>query len=240
MALTDYQAIVPRLVRDDSGNTTAADVDRAIASAVLQYSGDSPRTLVADLTWPATGYAYTGTLPDGLTADSDLIGLEYPIGVQPPVTVPVTLSLTPGGLQILAAESLPTAAAARLTYTAAHVLVGVGSPQDTIPLAHRDAVAYYAAHLLCRELAAQYSGERETTIGADGSNTESRARNYAARSRELRAAYFAALGLADPMPSASGGGAAARGGGAPPAAGAVASWPARDRRWVRSNGVLGS
>lgn len=63
--------------------------------------------------------------------------------------------------------------------------------------------------LLCQQLAAYYSAERETSISADGSNTESRARNYAYRAKDYRAAYFAGIGKADPVAQAASGGAGA-------------------------------
>jgi hypothetical protein len=121
---------------------------------------------------------------------------------------------------------------ARVRYSAdmaaAHVL---DADNDTIALEHRLPVAQYAAHLLCQQLAARYSGERETATGADVARTESRARNYAARAKEYRAAYYQGTGQADPFAPAG----APAGGQA--AAAAVVSWPGR-RRHQLTRGAL--
>lgn len=130
---------------------------------------------------------------------------------------------------------------ARLRYSADFPLVEVpaGSPpinceqlisvdgEDTVPALHRLPVACYAAALLCRQLATYYSGQRETTLNADNSHTDVRARDYAARANEYRATYYLALGLSDPYARHGSGGAASGSGVA--AAAAVKSWPGRQR-----------
>lgn len=226
MAYTDYTALLPKLVRETGDKLLTADFERAIASAVLQYSTDKPRTLVANFTWEETGY-FADTVPAGFTTDSALLQAEYPLGNVPPTLVGMSPFVTSGPLGLVCETTLPAGAVVRITFTAAHALVGGGTPQDTIPLRHRDAVAHYAAHLLCRELATLYAGERESSIGADGSSTDSRARNYAARSKDYRASYYAGLEMADPMQVASGSG----GAGASVGAGAstVVSWGSRPR-----------
>lgn len=105
----------------------------------------------------------------------------------------------------------------------------VDVPAD-IPAHHWLPVAQYAAYLLCQQLATRYSGERETAVGADAARTESRARSYASRAREYRAAYFAGTGQPDPFKQAD------LGAGLAPSS-AVASWPGR-RRAVLMRGAL--
>lgn len=107
----------------------------------------------------------------------------------------------------------------------------VDADVDTIPLEHRLPVAQYAAHLLCQQLAARYSGERETAVGAEVARTESRARAYAARAKEYRAAYYQGTGQADPFAAPG----SAAGGQAPAAS--VTSWPGR-RRHQLTRGAL--
>ncbi len=95
---------------------------------------------------------------------------------------------------------------------------------DAIPQAHRLPVAQYAAYLLCQQLATRYSGERDTAVGGEVARTESRARNFAARAKEYRSAYYEGTGQADPFAAS----AAGSGNGLAPAA-AVTSWPGRRR-----------
>ncbi|MDP3614517.1 MAG: hypothetical protein Q8R98_21950, partial [Rubrivivax sp.] len=152
-------------------------------------------------------------------------------GQQPASLVGLLQYVTEGPLGLLCETSLPAGALLRITFTAEHELVQGTTPKDTIPAKHRDGVAAYAAHLLCRELATLYSAERESSIAADGSNSESRARNYAFRAREFRSAYYATIGVADPMASGTGGNSASSATGA----GAVVSWGSRARPSWRTN-----
>ena len=62
-------------------------------------------------------------------------------------------------------------------------------------------------------------------MGSDASLTETRAREFAARSKELRAAYCAGVGIADPFKATAVGNST----GATAAAGVV-SWPSRNPR----------
>lgn len=225
MALVDFQNLVQRLVRAPAELVTADDIDRVIGSAVRQYSTDRPRTLVRDVTWLDTGYY--GPVPAELGVDSQVLEAEQPIGDVPRNLRQVALAIIPPEvLQLVCEDSLAAGDVLRLQFTAQHEL---DAGNDTVPSEDRDALGSWAAHLLCRELATYFSGERESSIGADGSNTDSRARNYAARAKDYRAAYFSALGITDPMASGSGNGAAPVAG-----AGAVATWPARERPWFRT------
>lgn len=235
MPLADYQQTVPRLVRcQQTELVSAADVDRAIAAALVQYSGDAPRQQVLDVTWGVAGYM--ADAPPEIRADSRILQAEYPVGQTPVVLIGVALQVLPGDdLALIADTHVSAGATVRLTFTGPHTVVGGGQAQDTVPEAHRPALSWLAASFICRELAAHFSGERESSIGADASNTESRARNYAQRAKEYRAAYFAALGLSDPMLATSGG---AAGGGAASAAGTMVSWPGRQRGPGRVPGVL--
>ncbi len=201
MSLAYLQALLPRLVREQVRNVTPADIDRVIQSAVSQYSADKPRRLVDDFTWGANGH-YSASMPPEASSYTVVLQAEWPIGQQPLQSVGVTLYLTETELKLVCEQALQAASVVRVTYTAEHVVAGGLTPRCTVPQRDLDHVGHYAAHLLCRELAAQYSADRESSIAADGSNTESRARNYAARSREYRAAYFAGIGAVDPLQAA--------------------------------------
>jgi hypothetical protein len=236
MSLAYLQNLLPRLVREQPHNVGTGDIDRAIQSAVSQFSYDQPRRLVDDFTWGADGH-YSASMPPEATSYTLVLDAEWPIGQSPKQTVGVTVYLTETALRLVCEQPLTAAAVVRITYTAEHVVVGGTEPRCTVPKRHLDHVGFYAAHLLCRELATQFSAERESSISADGSNTESRARNYAARSREYRAAYYAGLGLVDPLQAAGQGGAA--GMGVTPGASATVSLGRRARPSWRTNDVLG-
>ncbi|HSV78902.1 MAG TPA: hypothetical protein VLK85_06805, partial [Ramlibacter sp.] len=82
-----------------------------------------------------------------------------------------------------------------------------------------------------KQLATLFSGERDATINADQSNTESRARNFAFRSKDYRAAYYAGIGKADPQGDKSGGTS-----GEPAAS--VSAWPGRTRNSLTRGSYL--
>ncbi|HSV81486.1 MAG TPA: hypothetical protein VLK85_20000 [Ramlibacter sp.] len=231
MAFADYQDLVDKMVRAPGGTDSIATADRdmAIELARLRYSQDAERELVEDVVWAATGYF--GPLPADWAEGSYLKQAEYPIGYQPATLIALAIYGTPFEQQLVVEDALPAAATVRVTFAAPHLLNGGGTPADTVPLAHREAVASYAASLLCGQLAAHFSGEREASISADGSHTESRSRNYATRAKEYRAAYYAGIGKADPR-AAKGGSAAAVG---EPAA-SVSSWAGRTRNSLTRQG----
>lgn len=228
MALADIQQLTLDLARDQ-GDVVASDArNRAIEAARLQYSADCPRPLVVDIAWPEGDWA---PVPDGWTHGAWLVSAEYPVGRQPRELIEVAAYQTPDGWQLMAASPVPTGAVVRLSFMAGHEL---SATADTLPAHHRLPVAQYAAHLVCHQLATFYSAQRETSLGADASMTETRAREFAARAKELRAAYYAGVGVPDPFKAAAGGGAS----GAAAAAG-VATWPRRNPRFglVRRGGL---
>lgn len=233
MALADYQQLVDSLVRD-SRTLTPTDRDRAIELARLRYSTDAERLLAQDVTWLADGYF--GPLPAGWVAGAYVMGAEYPLGEQPAAVIELGVYLQPGAVeQLVTQEALPAGAVVRVTFAAPHQLSSAPAA-DTIPARHMEAVASYAAHVLCKQLAAHYSGERETSIHADASNTDSRARNYAQRAKDYRAGYYSGIGKADPQGSSAGAGAGAAGSsGASAPAASVGSWSGRRRNVIRTN-----
>ena len=223
MALQDFQQLVDALVRDQSGITSATDRDRAIGLAVARYSADVPRMLLEDVTWLATGHE--GPLPAGWVDGAYLRQAEYPIGEQPVSLIDVSVYRDPAGQSLLSAELLAAGSVVRVSYSAPHQLAESPAAIDTTHPDHQEALASYAAHLLCKQLSAHHSGDRETSINADGSNTESRARNYAARARDYRAAYYAGIGKQDPQAPLSRDQVSAA---VDPAA-SVSAWPGRAR-----------
>ena len=225
MALADFQQLVKDMVSDQDKTLTPEVRDRAIEQARVRYGADLPRELQADVAWPELGVF--GPVPAGWGEGWHVLHALYPIETRTPIYLDAYRKPA-GGWGLECINALPEGAVVRVAYTAPHAL---DADADTIPPEHRLAVAQYAAHLLCQQLAARYSGERETAVGGDVARTESRARNYAARAKEYRAAYYQGTGQADPFaPAGSPAGGQA-------AAAAVASWPAR-RRHQLTRGVL--
>jgi hypothetical protein len=194
--LADYEQLVADLVRDDATKLALAEKDRAIAAAVERYSEDRPQEKAEDLT-PTS--ANELPLPAAWVADfSVLRSLEYPIGDVPPTFLDqasYALYRKPSGLVIQTQSAVRVAAGTvRATYTYKHVLdAGV----DTIPVAHRQAVASWAAAVACRQLAAFYSSGTDSTIQADSVEQQSKSREYAKRAGELEKFYLNELGIED-------------------------------------------
>lgn len=192
MAIEDYQALVDSLVRDDSGRVSIGDRDGALALALERYSQDRPRDAVEDIV--AAGSLIN--LPTGWQADfSALLDLEYPVGKVPPRMVDRegwSLYRGPAGQQIMVLAAINGTVRAR--YTIRHQLT---SALDTIPTQDREAVAKYAASLVCDQLASMYSSDTDSTLGADRTQGQTRAQAFAARGREYRKQYQAALGIDD-------------------------------------------
>ena len=230
MALADIQQLVDDMVTDQDAVTPTVR-DRAIEAARVRYSTDCERELVEDVTWAVAGF--DGPLPEGWSMGAYVRQAEHPIGRQPVALIDLAVYQSPAGQSLAATHQLPEGAVVRVTFGAPHLLQGGVAPADTIPRAHREAVAQYAAYVLCQQLATRFSGDQETAVGADVSLTETRARAYAARAKEYRTAYYLGTGQVDPFakPSAS-----SAGSGATPAA-AVGSWPRR-QRGLLTRGVL--
>ncbi|MBF9263390.1 hypothetical protein [Paracidovorax cattleyae] len=224
MPIAEYQQQVDDLLRDQAGVTTADARDRAIDQAVTRYSSDCPREVTEDVVWPQLGVF--GPVPTAWREGDWVREVEYPIGQRPAALIHAGIARMPEGWTLESMQALPAGAAVRVRFLAAHDL-------ETIPARHRLAVAQYAASLLCHQLAVHYSGQRESSMGAEISQTETRAREYAARHRELRTAYYIGTGQPDPFAKAT----AATASGEQPAA-AVASWPGRRRLGLVRRGGL--
>lgn len=193
MPLADYQTAVEDLVRDRDGVVSDTQRDAAITAAVAQYSADAPRQVPVDQTATAAGNALA--LPDGWIDDSVLVSAEFPVGQWPPSMLDASdtqIYATPDARQLRLPVQLAIGDTVRVTYTAAHLL---DADDDTIPARHANAVASYAASLLCGQLASYYAGESESTISADTVDRKTKSDRWRARARDLLAAYVAAVGV---------------------------------------------
>lgn len=214
MALEDFQNLVKDMVSDQDGVITDEVRDRALGEACMRYSADAPRLELEDIVWPVTGVF--GPVPAGWTDSSVIQSVEFPVGKRPASMVFADAYRTATGWGLECEQALPGNALVRVCYQLPHVL---DATADSIPRRHRLPVASFAAHLLCQQLATRFAGDRETTLGSDMSRTESRSRNYAARAKEYRAAYFAGIGQLDPALQDAVAGSAVS---------AVVSWPRRN------------
>lgn len=207
--LADLLPLVDGFVRDEAQRLSLDERLSAIALAVVRYGGDRPRTRVEDVA--ATG-PDTLPLPLGWSADSDLVGAEYPIGESPPAELGCTLYTAPSGAVFRLGDAVGVGAQVRLTYTVPHV---ISDTEDTVRPAHREPLAAYAAALLLDGLAAAAINDGDPTIGADSTDRRTKSQEYASRARACRKIYDEALGRGSD--------------GGPVAGGTVVSWPSRGR-----------
>jgi hypothetical protein len=164
----------------------------ALAEALQDYQKWRPRVLVADIAG-ANGYDYALPL-DWVGGESVLQRIEYPAGSWPPLYLEDedwTIYHTADGtlLRMLLYRPGPTQTL-RLTYTAPYTY-------ETLPAADVNAIANKAASIACRWLAAHYAQEGQSSISADVTNQESKARQYRDLAKDYAEAYETHLGLSD-------------------------------------------
>lgn len=193
MSLSDHQTAVDRKAQAPAEIVSPADRDAAIQVAVLRYSQDRPLLRVADVV-SAGGYVLP--LPAGwVPGESALLSVETPVGSRPPallVSGAFAVQVTPSGEEIVLAAALDAGAAARLAFEGPHTL---SAATDTVPAKDRDALACWAAAVLCDQVAAHHAENREPTIQADRVDYTSPAREWAKRAEAYRALYFKLLGI---------------------------------------------
>lgn len=192
--LSDFQTLTASLVRDEEGKISVDERDQAIALAVVRYGKDRPREEVEDVTGDGTQYLDLPTLWEA--GVSGLRAIEYPIGNIPPSYIEAGawgIYNMPGSVQrIVLQQAVGNGADARLTFTVSHIVSAVA---DTVPLADREAVACWAAALLCDQLSSLYSGTSDPTIQADSVQHQSKAAEFAKRANSMRARYYGELGI---------------------------------------------
>lgn len=207
--LADVQTLSDDLVRDTGARISAEQREAAIAIAVARYSVDRSREDVAAV---ASADGLRLPLPTGWGDGMTVTAVEWPLGEIPPSHVRHVMNRGLSGLEILLGASIGADATAHVHFTRPHV---VSATEDTIPLAHREAVAAYAAALLFEQLAAVASANSEPTIQADSVDHKSQAAEYAARARSMRKRYAEVIGALDAPATRP--------------ASAVVGWPIRKR-----------
>lgn len=194
MALVDYQSLVDSLVRDDAEKITPADRDKAVGLAVVQYSKDRPKDKSEDVTVTPAGHYIP--LPVYWESDfSSLKMVEFPVDEVPPSYFEsgvYSMYNHPTGLKIQSQYYFTDNDIARVHYTIKHTLT---KTSDTIPALDQEAVASWAAAVLCEQLASFYSGSSDSTIAADTVDHANKAKDFAIRAKSLRKRYHDHLGI---------------------------------------------
>jgi hypothetical protein len=156
MALTDHQATVDRKTRAPEDIVTPADRDAAIQAAVLRYSQDRPLRRVVEVTVLADENEIA-LPPTWASGESVLLSVEAPTGEVPPSLLDVAayaIVARPNGDALLISDTFSAATQCRLTFTGPHV---VSAATDTVPARDREALGYWAAAILCDQVAAHHA-----------------------------------------------------------------------------------
>lgn len=188
--LTDFQNLVEKTVRDQTGAIKAADRDKAIELAVTRYSTDRPRDIVEVVVGDGSGFLpFPASWQDGLSRLTK-VG-EYDFDKVPTVD----------GEKIVVDRPVDTGEQVEVRFTTGHVLDAM---TDTIPLSDQEAVANYTAFILLNQLAAMHTGSQKTTIKSDSSDHGSRNRDYALRAKDCRNFYLDHMDLNEKRTEAAG------------------------------------
>jgi hypothetical protein len=193
MPLADFQTLVDDLVRDDGHGVSSAQRDAAIQAALVQYSADRPRNVVVDVVSPG---GQRVDLPAGFTADSRLVGVEYPVDRIPASQLPlsdISVYAAPTVRQLEVPQWIAVGESLRVTYTGDHL---VDDEDDTVPLRHRQSIANLAASYLCMQLASRYATEGDPSIPADTVDYKSKSDRFRALAKDYAAAYGRVVGVA--------------------------------------------
>jgi len=195
MSLADIQTLVDDLVRDRDQVVASDQRDAAITAALAQYSSDRPRAVVVDA---VSSGGQRIDLPAGFTDESQLLGIEFPVGEIPPSQLPmadISIYSAPTVRQVDLPVWTQPADTLRMTYTAAHLL---DDTDDTVPARHRQALASLAASIVCGQLASYYVTEGEPSIQADTVDYKDKSQRFRLRQKDLAADYTRIVG---PAPS---------------------------------------
>jgi hypothetical protein len=197
--LSDYQALLTSLVRDDNAVITPTDIDRAIQLAVVRYSTDFPLNTLVDLTPNGTQKL---PLPvDWRVGFSRLVNIEYPLNAFPPYLLSaeefclyqqVVAGTTPLAFEFTVLFDFVPDETVRVTYTVPHSLTTL---VDTVNPMHCEAVTCWAAALCCDQLASYYASASDSTIQADHVQRNSQSADYARLAKNYRARYFSDLAV---------------------------------------------
>lgn len=180
----------------------------AIAKAVEIYSKYRPRVRVVDLAGVGTHVAILFVVEGWDDDFSTVRQVEYPIDdtkAAKSILDPEewTVYQAPDGKELHLLDGIiADGAAARVTFTAAHVVDFSGS---TIPARDEVAVQILAAACFCRMLAAAYAEAVDASISADSVDQISKRREYETQAKNFEAEFANVTGikLGQPKPAAA-------------------------------------
>lgn len=207
MAFADFDALVIAKLRDDANKIAPNQRAALITEAVNRYSRHRPRTKIQTVT--GNGVLVTHALAaDFEEGFSSVAAIEYPVGRQEPEYLddaewalyrdPATSTLK----LRLRAMVLPDTVSMYVAYTVRHQ-VTTDPNLDTVPLVDREAVANLAAALGLEQLATQYLGTGNSTIGAVDVAYKSKSQECLDAARVLKASYREHVGVSDGVVAAS-------------------------------------
>jgi len=168
---------------------TGADED-ALDMAMTRYNQDAPRVVSAVLDVADGG----AVLPEAFDWDfSGINQVEYPFGQRPPHYLRSEDYYTYNDDTVSRIElEAGSGDELRIWYTVPHLAT---AEAYTLPSHHTEAVASWAAAILCEMEASRLSGKNTPTLAADSQNQQDPARAFASRAKTLRQRYLDELGI---------------------------------------------
>jgi len=190
MTRADLKTFALRLAQVDLAKIGAGADESALDAAIMRYNQDAPKVVTAILDLSDGG----AVLPDGFVWEFATIRqVECPLGQRPPAYLRSEAYYTYNDGTVSRIELLSTAGdELRLWYTVRHL---ASDTEYTLPDPHTEAVASWAAAVLCEMEASRLSAKNNPTIAADSQNQQDPARAFAARAKTLRQRYFDELGV---------------------------------------------
>jgi len=193
----DYLTAIGNFVGGDLPLAEAEQI-LAIGQAIKAHSKHKPQVIVEDEDGDG-GFDYAVS---ALTSWSDgfsvIKQVEYPVDdtdQTPDILQDDEWRIyeKPSGKVLRFLENKPTATEDfRVTYTALHTCTDSACTVETFD---EEAVQALCAAFFCDMLAAYYAQSQDSTIDADSVDHTSRSREYAARAKTYRKAYFDHLGI---------------------------------------------
>jgi len=196
MTRADLKTFALRLAQADLAKVGAGADESALDAAIVRYNQDMPKVVSALLDLTGGG----AELPAAFDwAFSTIRQVECPLGGRPPRYLRSEDYYIYNDGTVSRIELLSGAAdEMRVWYTVRHV---ASAGTYTLPEQHTEAVASWAAAVLCEMEASRLSAKGNPTIAADSQNQQDPARAFASRAKVLRQRYFDELGI-DPKRAA--------------------------------------
>ncbi|MDD5276743.1 MAG: hypothetical protein PHR16_11775 [Methylovulum sp.] len=190
MTRAGLKTTVLRLAQVDLAKIGAGADDDALDMAIVRYNQDAPKVVTAILGLSDGG----AVLPDGFVWDfSTVRQAEYPLSQRPPLYLRTEDFYTYNDGTVARIELVAGSnEEMRIWYTVRHI---ASATEYTLPEQHTEAVASWAAAVLCEMEASRLSSKNAPTISADSANQQDPARAFAARAKTLRQRYLDELGV---------------------------------------------